>query len=104
MENKYFDKSYGLPSVALTSSPVVVCTTGGYYHGIAFIAGSTSSSEIIIYDNASTASGEIIDTLLVDTGKNVWIDRYIPVVAKNGIYVTITGTGFKGALYYSPKG
>jgi len=99
-----FDVTYGLSSAKLTVGTTIVATTGGNYHGISVIAGTSAKATIIIYDNASTTAGNILDIFTVTQDKNAWIDRYIPVKAKNGITVSITGTGANGAIWFSPKG
>ena len=98
-----FDVAYGLASANITSGLTIVATTGANYHGISIIGVATDFVTVTIYDNASTTSGNLIDLMQIDTNKSVWVDRYIPVVAKNGIVVDMSGTG-KGAIFYGPKG
>lgn len=98
-----FDIPYGLASAALTDGLTVVATTGAGYHGISIVAGATSTGKVIVYDNASATSGNIVDIIVTKTGGESWIDRYIPVQAKNGLTVSATGT-IDGAIFYSPKG
>jgi len=99
-----YDVPYGLASTSISSGTTIVTTTGADYHGIAIVAGSTAKAKVTLYDNASSASGRIIDVFVVDSDDSVWIDRYIPVKAKNGIVVSIVGTDASGAVFYNPKG
>ncbi len=101
--HEYFDVSYSLASVALTSGETVVATTGADYHGIAIVASATKAS-VYVYDNASTASGTLVDRFVVAEEDSVWIDRSIPVKAKNGLVVKIVGAGADGTIFYNPKG
>lgn len=104
-DNRYFDSAYGIPSASIASTgDTVVCTNQAFYHGVAAIPATTNYS-ITIYDNMATGSGNILDVVLVGSaGTGVRALNYIPVVAKNGITVTISGLGDKASIFYSPKG
>lgn len=99
-----FDVTYGISSAALTAGTTIVTTTSANYHGITVIAGSTANAKVVIYDNASAASGNIVDMFLVGADSNKWIDRYIPIQAKKGLVVSLTGVDASGAIFYGPKG
>lgn len=99
-----FDVPYGLASVNITTGVTVVATTGGYYHGASVVAGATAKATVKIYDNASTTSGNKVDMFVVATDGDVWIDKYIPVIAKSGLVVEATGTGMDGVIFFVPKG
>lgn len=98
-----FDIPYGLASAAFTTGKTVVATTQAAYHGVAMTAGTTNCS-IVIYDNASDTSGNVVDIIGVTATGNAWIDRYIPVIAKNGLTIKATGSGLDGTVFYGPKG
>lgn len=98
-----FDVEYGLASASLTAGKTIVTTTGADYHGITIVAGGALCT-VTIYDNASATTGNIIDMFLIKTTSDVWIDRYIPVKAKLGLTIDVSGAGAKGALFYGPKG
>ncbi len=102
--NLPFDVDYGLASASITAGLNIVATTEAAYHGIAIVAGTTANAKIIVYDNASATSGNIVDTFLVGAGDNKWIDRYIPVKARNGLVVSATGVGVEGTVFFGPKG
>jgi len=104
IQSGMFDVPYGVASADITTGLTVVATTGGNYHGCSLIAGATAKATIYIYDNASTTSGNKLDMFVVKTGGDVWIDRFIPVIAKNGISVSLTGVGSEGVVFFSPKG
>ena len=99
-----FDVPYGLASAKLTAGLTVVTTTAAAYHGISIVAGGTASAKIFVFDNPSATTGNIIDAILVKTADTVWIDRYIPVWAKTGLTIGITGVDAEGAVFYGPKG
>lgn len=98
-----FDVEYGLASASLTAGLNAVATTGADYHGISVIAGGALCT-VTIYDSASATSGSIVDLFLIKTTSDVWIDRYIPIKAKLGLTVDVSGAGAKGAIFYGPKG
>ena len=102
--NKDFDISYGISSIGITTTGVtVVTTTGGNYHGIAMMAGTTKTS-VFVYDASAGTTGNIVDVILVVASGTGWSDKYIPVFVKKGLTVSVTGTGAKGVVYFSPKG
>lgn len=97
-----FDVEYGLASASVTHGKTILATTQANYHGIAVVA-SASNAVVTIYDNTDT-SGTLVDTFIVASNKDVWIDRYIPVIARTGLCVKIVGTGADGVAWYGPKG
>lgn len=91
---KYSDQ--GTTSAAVTALP-------GYCHGIIVSANSVSSGSIIVYDNATAASGsQIFPTIYVDANatepRNITLFPPVPVKFFNGIYVSVTTTA--GTLNY----
>lgn len=103
-EGEYFDANYGIVTVGLTSTGVVVvATTGGNYHGIAFLASATAINAKV-FDASVGTTGNMIDVITVLANGTGWSDKYIPIRAKKGITVSITGTGGSGVVFYGPKG
>jgi hypothetical protein len=100
---EYFDVSYGIASVSITAGDLAISTTKVSYHGIAIVA-SASSATITIYDAIGTATGNIVDKILVTSNSGTHIDRYIPVMAKYGMYLVASGPGVTGTLFFGPKG
>jgi hypothetical protein len=66
---------------------------GCRYFGLTFRETAGSTGSVVVYDNASAASGTILDSvgLAANAHANTW---YGPqgITAVNGIYVDITGT------------
>lgn len=73
------------------------------YHGITVAETLGVSGAVIkVYDNASAASGTIIDEVRLGAGlsNSTWYDRGIACV--NGIFVAVSGAGTaEGSLRYS---
>ena len=102
--NEYFDAGYGIVSVGVTSTGItIVATTQGNYHGIAMIAATTGIT-VKVYDASAGTSGNMIDVIRVNVTGTGWSDKYIPIVCKKGITVSVTGTGGAGVVFYGPKG
>lgn len=104
-ERRYFDSAYGIASTAIAvTGNTIVSTSQAYYHGIAAVPAAANYT-VTIYDNISTAAGSILDVILVGSaGTGVRLMNYIPVVAKNGITVVVTGTAGAASVFYNPKG
>lgn len=103
-ETEYFDAQYGIVTIGLTSTGVVVvATTGGNYHGISFIASATAITAKV-YDASVGTTGNMIDVIRVGVTGTGWADKYIPIYCKKGITVSITGTGGDGVIFFGPKG
>lgn len=102
---RYFDVDYSVSSVALTATgKKVVIASEADYHGLSMVAGTTAKAVITIYDNSSDTTGNLVDLVTVTAGGNVWIDRYKPVKAKNGLTISVVGVGATGVIFYGPKG
>jgi len=100
----FYNVPYGLASVAIsTTATTIITTTGGEFHGIAFVAGANACT-IQVYDNASTLSGSLLGIFYVTATQGILPNQFNPVHFKKGITVSVTGTGGKGTVYYSPKG
>ena len=102
--SEYFDAGYGIVTIGLTSTGVViVATTGGNYHGISFLA-SAAVVTAKVYDASSGTGGNMIDVIRVAATGTGWSDKFIPIYCKKGITVSVTGTGGSGVIFYGPKG
>jgi hypothetical protein len=69
-------------------------------NAITLIGGSTASS-VILYDNASAASGTVLAKATQATsGVTTHIIFENPVFAQDGIYADVTGTSAEYIVYY----
>lgn len=79
-------------AVALTGSDQAVLATRGIYKGFTVRETAGATATLVVYDNASAASGTIIEQIALAANESarelypngVWCD--------NGIYVDVTGT------------
>ena len=103
--NKNFDVSYGIASVSISATGItIIATTESFYHGAIMMA-SAAAITAKIY-NASSGTSRMIDIILAPvTGTGTGgVNRYIPVVCKYGLSISVTGSGGDGVVFYSPKG
>lgn len=100
----YFDIPYGIPSQILGLGATVVSTTGGDYLGMAITA-TSAGAVVLVYDNATTASGRLLDAQTFAANVATKIDSNFAVKARKGFTVSIiNGTGASAVIFYSPKG
>lgn len=84
----------------LKTADAVITTGRNRINAITLIGGSTASS-VVVYDNATAASGTVLAkatqaTNLVTT--HIVFEN--PIVAENGIYADVTGTGAEYIVYF----
>lgn len=61
----------------------------------------TNAGTVTVYDNATSATGKILaQGLTRPSDVQQHIIFTFPVVAENGLYVTVTGTNCKAIVYY----
>lgn len=91
-------KSSGLIS---TTAATVITTGKAILSGITVITDNTNTATVTVYDNASAASGTVLAkvTATSTTGANS-IAFVTPVMAENGLVISVTGTGSTGIVYY----
>lgn len=75
-----------------------VSKVDGYYAGYVVTTG-LSAAAITLYDNASAASGTIIDVIPASTAAGASKNFGSPVRVKNGIYASFGGTGTVTFVY-----
>lgn len=80
-------------AVALTGSDQAVLASPGAYRGVGlWNSHATNGSTVTIYDNASAASGTVLDSFTLAAGASASV-VYDGIWCVNGIYVDIGGTG-----------
>lgn len=76
---------------ALTGS-AVVSAHNGYYVGYV-VTTALSAAAVTIYDNASAASGTVLDVIPASTAAGTKVNLAVPIKTTNGIYASFAGTG-----------
>ena len=99
-KSSFFDVSYSIPSLSITTGNTTIATTPSDYWGYAILV-SSAPVTMIVY-NSSTALGVIVDIVTVTTSTRVM--NLAPVKARVGLSVNMTGTNGKATIFYTPKG
>lgn len=94
---------YQVQSSGLKSADAAIAATGARLHGVYVISDATNVASVVVYDNASAASGTALAKLSIAASTTA--PQYIvfndPITASNGIYVDVSGTGANYIIYYS---
>lgn len=91
----------GCNSSGLKTSDAAVLASPGWFCGVEIVTDGTNAATVIVYDNASAASGTVLFKGTVAGASNFGGATYdIPVRAPNGIYVDVTGTNAAYIIYF----
>lgn len=103
IQPSFFDVNYPLASAQITNGGVLITSTAGDYYGFSIL--TTSAGATVRIFDATTASGKLLDVIIVSANTSTSINRFVPIRARLGIYSSITlGTASQGVVVYSPKG
>lgn len=64
----------------------------GYYHGC-IVTTTLSAAAVTLYDNASSASGTVVDVIPASTAAGTIHTFPSPIKLSNGLYASFAGTG-----------
>lgn len=87
------------------TADTAICAIPCKLHGVVLENDGTNASSIIVYDNASAASGTVLVKVLLPASSTTLSLPVLfnnPIAAQNGIYVDVTGTGAAYTVYFSP--
>lgn len=90
-------------SSGLKAASAAITALPGRFHGLVVVTDGTNAATIIVYDNASAASGTVLAKVLVPGASGYGVVQ-IPdqgIEAINGIYCSVSGTGAAAVVYYS---
>ena len=95
------DRLYGgnkpASKIALTGTGAVKASTGSYYgYKVTTVLGA---GVVTVYDNASAASGTVIDTIAATTAAGTTVILASPIPCSAGMYANFTSTGTVLFLY-----
>ena len=88
-------------SSGLNTTDAVIQTGRNRINAITLLGDGTNAASVIVYDNASTASGVVlakVTALAATRFTHVLFEN--PVVAEDGIYADVSGTGAEYIIYY----
>jgi hypothetical protein len=86
----------------LKSADAAIMARPGKLRGLQVLADGTNAATVVLYDNASAASGTVLAKVVVDATLTTDAAS-IPedgIVCANGIYADVTGTGAEYIVYY----
>lgn len=88
-------------SSGLKTADAVVATGRNRINAITLITDGTNAANVVVYDNSSGASGLVLGKVsAAGTQNTVHVIFENPVVAENGIYADVTGTGAAYIVYF----
>ena len=90
-------------SSGLKTADGVITAMPARIHSVV-LAGGSDASSVIVYDNASAASGTVLVKLVALTGDCQVYHTPNGLQANNGIYIDVTGTGVGVTVQYELSG
>jgi hypothetical protein len=92
--------SYGQSSGLKASSAIISANTS-YLIGLNIVSDGTNTATVIVYDNASAASGTaVVKALIPGAVGSDYFHFAEPIICNNGIYVSISGTGAAAIVHW----
>lgn len=90
-------------SSGLKSADAAILATPGLLHGVMVISDATNVASVVVYDNASAASGTALAKLSIPASTTApqTIMFNVPIACHNGIYADVAGTGANYIVYFS---
>lgn len=88
-------------SSGLKNADAAIQAGAGRLRGVSLIGDGTNAASIVIYDNATAASGKALAKLSLKAGET-YVSAVIPeegVCVNAGIYADVTGTGAEYIVY-----
>ena len=88
-------------SSGLKNADAAISAGRNRINAITLLGDGTNAASLIVYDNASEASGTVLAKVTqLATARLTHIIFENPVFAENGIYADVTGTGAEYIVYY----
>lgn len=88
-------------SSGLKTSDAVIQTGRNRINAITLLGDGTNAASLIVYDNASAASGLVVAKVTaLATTRFTYVIFENPVVVEDGIYADVTGTNAEYIIYY----
>jgi hypothetical protein len=90
-------------SSGLRSADAAISALPAYLKGLIVLTDGTNDATVVIYDNASAASGTALAKLIVP-GASLSASLHLPqygIIANAGLYADVTGTGAAYIVQYS---
>ena len=88
-------------SSGLKTADAVIQTGRNRINAVTLLGDGTNAASLILYDNASAASGTVlakVTALAATRLTHILFEN--PVIAEDGIYADVSGTGAEYIVYY----
>lgn len=85
-------------AIALTGSDQVAYASRAIYCGFSLRETAGSTAAVRVYDNASAASGTLLDTISLAANESAREDYAAGLQAENGIYIDIVSGTVEGSV------
>ena len=88
-------------SSGLKTTDAAIAVGRNRINAITLIADGINSGSVVVYDNASAASGTVLGKVTALAGQGtVHVIFENPVIAEDGIYADVTGTNANYIIYF----
>jgi len=90
-------------SSGLKTADAVIATGRNRVNAITLFSDGTNACSVLVYDNASAASGTEVGKVSIGAASLKTTEHVIfenPVTCENGIYADVTGTGAGYIVYF----
>lgn len=88
-------------SSGLNTTDAAIASGRNRINAVTLIADGTNAASVIVYDNASSASGTVLSKVTAVAGQGtVHVIFENPVIAENGVFADVTGTGAGYIVYF----
>lgn len=88
-------------SSGLKNADAVIATGRNRINAVSLLGDGTNAASVIIYDNASAASGTVLAKVTaLATARFTHVIFENPVVAEDGLYADVSGTNAEYIVYY----
>lgn len=85
-------------AVALTGSDQAAAATPAFYCGLVIRETAAGSALVKVYDNASAATGTLLDIVALTANQVLATVLAVPVRAANGIYIDVVSGAVEGSV------
>ncbi len=94
---------YNVVSSGYKTADAVISGTGALLHGVILLTDASNAANVIIYDNATTSSGDKVAILKIPASTTApqSIIFNSPIECNKGIYADVTGTNATYIVLYS---
>lgn len=88
-------------SSGLNTTDAAIAAGRNRINAITLITDGTNAASVVVYDNASAATGTVLGKVTAAGAQNTMhVIFENPVVAEDGIYADVTGTGAGYIVYF----